>query len=198
MAKLTAQARKEEIVQAAIVLFSQKGFGGTTTKQLAKKAGVSEALLFRHFPDKKSLYQEILATKMEERCSELLANLPLSGAVEKILLQLALRIVDQHIKDPTFLRLLLFSALEGHDLSDLFFQRRNLPLSEFLTRFFQKGIENGKLKMKKPELAARAFLDMVHGFLNTRLLFRIPQVVQRPVEETLTAYIILFLEGISK
>lgn len=197
MSKLTAQARKEEIVQAAILLFSEKGFRGTTTKGLAKKAGVSEALLFRHFPDKKSLYQEILATKMEERCSELLANLPLSGSVEKVLRRLSLRIVEQHVKDPSFLRLLLFSALEGHDLSDLFFQRRNLPLSDFLIRFFQKGIENEKLKINKPELAARAFLDMVYGFINTKLLFRIPQVVQRPIEETLTAYITIFLKGIS-
>lgn len=48
------------IVAAAVPLFARKGFAGTTTKELAEAAGISEALLFRHFPSKQHLYSEIL------------------------------------------------------------------------------------------------------------------------------------------
>ena len=56
---MAAEDRKSAIVQAALPLFARKGFGATTTKDLAKAAGVSEPLLYRHFPSKEALYSEI-------------------------------------------------------------------------------------------------------------------------------------------
>ena len=50
--RLSAEARKEAIVEAVQDVFAEKGFDGTTTRELAKAAGVSEALLYKHFPAK--------------------------------------------------------------------------------------------------------------------------------------------------
>jgi AcrR family transcriptional regulator len=58
--RLTAEARKEAIVEAVRDVFAEKGFDGTTTRELAKAAGVSEALLYKHFPSKESLYAAML------------------------------------------------------------------------------------------------------------------------------------------
>src|SRR5258706_10307768 len=58
--RLDSDERRKAIVTAAIPLFARKGFSGTTTRELAEAAGISEALLFRHFPSKKHLYGEIL------------------------------------------------------------------------------------------------------------------------------------------
>ena len=58
--RLDSDERRKAIVAAAVPLFARKGFAGTTTKELAEAAGISEALLFRHFPSKKHLYDEIL------------------------------------------------------------------------------------------------------------------------------------------
>jgi AcrR family transcriptional regulator len=56
---MNCDERKEAIVKAALPLFARQGFGRTTTKQLADAAHVSEALLYKHFPSKESLYAEI-------------------------------------------------------------------------------------------------------------------------------------------
>src|SRR5215472_14765118 len=58
--RLDSDERRRQIVDAAVPLFARKGFAGTTTRELAEAAGISEALLFRHFPSKKHLYGEIL------------------------------------------------------------------------------------------------------------------------------------------
>jgi AcrR family transcriptional regulator len=58
--RLHAEERRVAIVEAAKPLFARRGFAGTTTKELARAAGVSEALVFQHFPSKAALYQEIL------------------------------------------------------------------------------------------------------------------------------------------
>src|SRR6202022_167704 len=65
LTRLDADERRKAIVAAAVPLFAHKGFAGTTTKELADAAGISEALLFRHFPTKKQLYEEILRSGCE-------------------------------------------------------------------------------------------------------------------------------------
>jgi TetR/AcrR family transcriptional regulator, transcriptional repressor of aconitase len=60
MTRLDSDERRKAIVAAAVPLFARKGFAGATTKELAEAAAISEALLFRHFPSKKHLYDEIL------------------------------------------------------------------------------------------------------------------------------------------
>src|SRR5579864_6773493 len=56
---MTAQDRKRAIVLAALPLFARQGYAETTTKELARAAGVSEPLLYKHFPSKEALYLEI-------------------------------------------------------------------------------------------------------------------------------------------
>lgn len=58
-ARLPANDRKEAILAAATPLFARNGRSGTTTKAVAVAAGISEALLFRHFPSKDVLYAQL-------------------------------------------------------------------------------------------------------------------------------------------
>src|SRR2546425_12239595 len=63
--RLSAQDRRQQIMQVATGLFARQGFQGTTKRQIAEEAGINEALLFRHFPSKENLY----CTLIEELCS---------------------------------------------------------------------------------------------------------------------------------
>src|SRR3954468_4071559 len=55
-AKLSGEERRAAIIRAVRRAFAEKGFHGTTTRELAEAAGVSEALLFKNFPNKEALY----------------------------------------------------------------------------------------------------------------------------------------------
>jgi len=57
--RLSQEERREVILRAALRVFGERGFHGTTTKALAEAAGVSEALLFRHFASKEDIYTEL-------------------------------------------------------------------------------------------------------------------------------------------
>ena len=80
--RLDSDERRQAIVDAAVPLFARKGFAGTTTRELAEAAGISEALLFRHFPSKQLLYREILQQLgcQGDPALEQLASLPASTA----------------------------------------------------------------------------------------------------------------------
>ena len=57
--RLNCEERKQAIVKAVLPVFARHGFANTTTRQLARAAGVSEALIYKHFPSKETLYAEI-------------------------------------------------------------------------------------------------------------------------------------------
>src|SRR2546425_9414514 len=123
--------RQASIIAAAASLFAQKGFNGTTTREIARTAGISEALLFRYFPTKRALYAAILAAKSQ--LSQLMASI--EEAAEKrddvrVFTLIASFRIHRGV-DPSLLRLLLFSALEGHELSDMFFRNRHRVFYEF-------------------------------------------------------------------
>jgi AcrR family transcriptional regulator len=61
-AKLSSVERRAAIIQAVRRVFAEKGFDGTTTRELADAAGVSEALLFKHFPNKEALFSAMQAS----------------------------------------------------------------------------------------------------------------------------------------
>jgi AcrR family transcriptional regulator len=59
--RLTRDSRRQQILDCALPLFARNGFGRTTTRSIADAAGISEALLFKHFPTKSAVYAAILA-----------------------------------------------------------------------------------------------------------------------------------------
>src|ERR1700674_945631 len=63
--KLSSEERRAAIIKAVQRVFAEKGFDGTTTRELAEEAGVSEALLFKHFPNKEALY-----SAMQTKCCQ--------------------------------------------------------------------------------------------------------------------------------
>jgi len=126
---MDAAERKRAIVEIAMPLFARKGFAGTTTKEVAEIAQVSEALLYRHFPNKAALYEEIL-----ELCCrgdpdlDRLEALPPSTATLVHMIHLLFRLlVAGEIGDPSTLgtrqRLVLQSLIEDGEYARILMSR---------------------------------------------------------------------------
>src|ERR1700736_6412823 len=64
--RLSANERRQAIITVAIRLFSEKGFRGTTTREIAAAVGVSEPVIYQHFAAKKDLYSAIIESKSRE------------------------------------------------------------------------------------------------------------------------------------
>src|ERR1051325_4376262 len=68
--RMKGEERRAAIVQSAICLFAEKGFRGTTTRELAGALGVTEPVLYQHFRTKHDLYSAIIETKSREISSK--------------------------------------------------------------------------------------------------------------------------------
>ncbi len=68
--RLPSDERRDRILDAALKVFAERGFHGATTRELAKAASVSEALMFRHFPTKEDLYSALQSHCCQAKASE--------------------------------------------------------------------------------------------------------------------------------
>jgi TetR/AcrR family transcriptional regulator len=190
----TSQERQAGLITAAASLFAAKGFNGTTTKEIAKAAGVSEALVFKHFPTKRALYAAILAEKVT--VNELLEAVE-ESAKKRDDRRVFTLIASFRIRagaDSTLLRLLLFSALEGHELSEIFFGKHHRVFYDHLATYIETRIAEGAFREVDPLLAARAFIGMVVHHRLLHEIFGVP--MHRSHDETVTTYVDLFLTGL--
>lgn len=172
--RMAGDERRLQILRVAVHLFSHEGFRGTTTKKIAQAAGVSEAMVFRHFANKEELYAAILdhkacsgdAMDLQAMVADSLRSKDDRGVFEG----LAFGALEHHERDPEFQRLLLHSALEGHELSQLFFEKFVRRVYEFLGAYVRERQRDGALVDMDPAIVVRAFIGMViHHSLNNNL-----------------------------
>jgi AcrR family transcriptional regulator len=79
MARLKAAARREQLIEVATKLFARNGYEATTTSDIAKNAGVTEPILYRHFKSKQELFVAIVRAVSQqtmEHWKELIADEP--------------------------------------------------------------------------------------------------------------------------
>jgi AcrR family transcriptional regulator len=188
--------RRQDIIRAAIELFAQKGFRGTTTRDLASHADVNEAVLFRHFKTKEELYTAILEHKVgESRGTHCIEFEQLAETRDDALLfeSLGRTFMQKHEEDSTFMRLLFFSALEGHALSEMFLA--TIADRDPVAHYIQLRIDEGAFRPMDPNLAARALFGMFSSFIQWQELFGQKKTRSYDREEVVKTFVSIFLSG---
>ena len=161
--RISGEDRRQQIIDVALELFARQGFKGTTTRQIAQHARVNEALIFRHFPHKEALYWAVIADKCRKTrgCEELQKKLEGAEDPREVFTWLAGEVLRRNREDTGRSRLLLYSALENHRLSQRFFRTHIAGYYELLADYIRARIRDGVFRDVDPALAARGFLGML-------------------------------------
>jgi TetR/AcrR family transcriptional regulator len=199
--RMHGEDRRRQLLKAAIESFSRQGFGGTKTKDIAAAAGVSEAILFRHFASKEDLYHAILDFKeAPDSKNQLMTALEAFAAQRddaRFFQTLATAIVHSFRDDPAFQRLLLYASLEGHLLASLFRARFGLPIGNFLRRYIATRQKEGAFHKCSPDSAITFLCGPFVQYAMTRHLFGIQD---HPIEEetVIQELVALVMRGLKK
>ena len=161
--RLSALDRRRQIIRTASTLFARRGYRGTTTREIAERAGINEALLFRHFPSKEKLYWTII----EEQCGargrrhKIRQILEAGGSDLEVFAAIAREFLVRTARDTELTRLLWFTALENHKLSRRFFRTFVAVYYEALAEHIRRRTREGAFRNVDALLSARGFLGMV-------------------------------------
>ena len=197
--RMHAPDRRRQLLDAALDLFSRKGFGGATTKEIAAAAGVTEAIIFRHFPSKQALYTAVLDSKAEtcghhEWLAEIQKRMDRNDDAG-VLRMLAAAILESYRTGARFERMMLFAALEGHELGLAHHRRFAVPVFEWFRDYIVRRQREGALRDYDPGIVIVAISGMAQTYaVYTELFgFEPPPVGD---DEVIDAFTNILMRGI--
>jgi AcrR family transcriptional regulator len=147
--RLSATERKALILRCARRIFSRHGYEAARTQEIAREAGVSEALMYRHFPSKRVLYQAVLRQTIREQNDSFdtlgLMELSGQGIVASIRGYFMLVASDgnEHFKEG--FRLLLASLTGDGSFAALVYRRSRRIMSERIRLSLEQARRDGDI-----------------------------------------------------
>ncbi|GER94141.1 TetR/AcrR family transcriptional regulator [hot springs metagenome] len=192
------KSTRDKILEAAQELFSQKGYLGATTKEIARASGIAEVTLFRHFPSKENLFENVIVTR-----SFLPALKDLLPEVEGMPYEMALNVIAKRFLETLSSKKNLIQIMhsEMHRYPEKIHMIHNSIIDDViktLASYFEKLKTKGLLKDFNSELGARAFLGMFFSYFTGQELKKRKKYKGDDTEMTIREYVNIFVNGTLK
>lgn len=165
----------ERILANAMTLFSQHGYNGVSTREIAAAAHVNEITVFRHYPHKRDLYLAVMNSALRQLHlrGDLLSGIAESSDAQTALARTFELIAKTMMEKPEILRLLQYSALElGTDFDPLV--RRHL--SEFVevtARYLEPWIKAGEVHCANSKNLVFIFIAIIASYSSIQRVFSV-------------------------
>jgi TetR/AcrR family transcriptional repressor of mexJK operon len=190
------QSTSDKLLLATIDLMAEKGYDGTTTKEIAVAAGVNEVTLFRHFGTKVKLLEAAFNRYHYGEEMTMLFNECLKGELYSDLLMLS----RTYHKIMSRNRKLISIALKGSsNLPDEVLQeaaRNPKHLKHLLTKYLTAMSEQGKVMTSNPELQALSFMWMNYGAFISNLNAK-EAISEDSLDEFIKESVLLFARALT-
>lgn len=189
-------ATRNRILSAALTLFSEKGYVGATTREIAMEAGIAELTLFRHFPKKELIMEELLRTR-----SSLTSLQDVMPQVRKLPLKPALI---------TIANVFLASLRDQKDLNRIFLAEYarypeqvkamhcafTTDLFNTLASFFRELQAQNVLREMDALAAAQTFFGIFYAYFISHDLIGFIELPERTEEQNISQYLDVYIHGI--
>jgi TetR/AcrR family transcriptional regulator len=197
--RMSGTDRRAQLIDVAIDLFSKKGFGGTTTREIAAAAGVTEAIIFRHFATKQDLYKAILDTKCGtpegETWSFELRQAMDRNDDESVFRTLLTAIIEFKRKDPRFERLMLHAMLEGNELAMMHHKQFAVPIGEQLIEYVERRQQAGAIRAVDPKAVIFAVAGIAQFYANQKYLHQTGEIPLSD-EAVIEVFLSILMKGV--
>lgn len=194
--RLKAAERKTSILAVAKVLFADKGYHGVSVDEIAKRLGVSPAVLYQHFDSKEALYEAVLIEMSEKREDYVKAALAEPSDFQNILVRMTGVFVESVSRDPDYLRMELMSALEGTHAATQFFENRWRSFVDFIEYSIKELSEQGQVGDVEPRMASLMFQGMLREVLYAKCILKEKRFKDISLHNLVKQMIPVFLDAI--
>lgn len=190
-----AEARRDQILEAALRVFSSGGFAETTMDAVAAAVGVSKACLYNYFPTKEALLRELVqSSSLLPELPELIAairELPAERAIPRLVGELWPRLRERR----ELARVLVREVHSFPDRARVYVERVRMPAYRALAQYLEARMARGELARRDPIASAQCLFGMLWSFLLSQELLGEREVHPLSDEEVVGAVSQLFLHG---
>lgn len=192
-APASTESARARIRQAALDLFLEHGYHGTSMRQIARRAGVGLAAIYNHVPSKEALFLELLSDLVPHRGMVQALSQARGGTAESLIHDATRRMGEALVGNRANMRLMFVELLEFQGRHAPFLAEEFLPEGMAFVARLQRTEE--RLKPYPPMILARALFGLVVSYAVTVAFFKdIPLLEFGP--QDLTVFGDIFLHGV--
>ena len=165
-----AEARPDEVLDAALGLFMEKGFAATRVEDIAKRAGLSKGAVYLYFPSKEAILEGLVRRAILPVAQSALSALDAYEGDPRTVIAMVIKMLGTRFSEPETLaipKVVLREVLGFPHLAEMY-RREVLDLAiPTIERLIARGIEQGYLRPVDPELTVRSIVGpiMLHAVL---------------------------------
>jgi AcrR family transcriptional regulator len=191
----TEEDTRTKILQAALQLFAKRGYEATTTKDLAKSAGVAEGTLFRHFSNKKAILIEVATAGWVDILTDLLTELSEMGNYKAVSQVMRRRMLNMQ-KNGDLMRVCFIEAQYHPELRESIQAEVISKMTDVAEAFFETAMEKGIYRRMNPKIVAKVFLGIfaIAGFSEETIMN--PDASPKAMQEMAEGISDIFLRGV--
>jgi AcrR family transcriptional regulator len=191
--------RRQQIIEAALKVFSTKGFHKATNKDIAQAAGgISPGLIYWYFKDKEDLFLSIIRERaaifqLADHPEKLMELPPREGLALIGRTYLSIFKVPGNV---AIIRIMVGEAIRFPQIAEMFYKQVASRFLGLLSQYLQRQVDMGRLRPHDTVIAARSFLGMFVINVVTREIMRDPVALATPDEQLIATVLDIFLGGL--
>jgi AcrR family transcriptional regulator len=163
---------RQQILDASLRLFSERGFARTTVRDIARQAGITDAAIYYHFESKRELLEALVEERGFLNNLENLARLQPDAPLQETLHWTARGAIHVMDENRDFLRLIIMEGLGGDEAALEQYDRLIGLWERALTAVLTRYAEKGELPGNSPETVARHIIYTILMAFQESLLNR--------------------------
>lgn len=191
------EKKKREILRAALVLFGENGYAGTTMEQIAQSVGFSKAALYQYFRSKEELFSEMLRTSRLNVTAKDIKGRTGGKDWEEVIIDIARSYLETHHEPErtAFLRSVIQDSNKFPDIGCLYYKRGFSQAAADIAFFLKKVQKKGKIKNVNLKLAATILLGALLSYV---ILYRVIKGIEAEFseEEMVSLCAEIFINGL--
>jgi AcrR family transcriptional regulator len=155
------EARPQELLDAALELFVEKGFAAARAEEVAARAGVSKGTLYLYYPSKEDLLKAVIKTNLSERLAAGAAQAAdFSGSAADLMRSLLVDWWTQIYDDPAsaVFKLVITEARTFPEIAEFYAREVVMPARELMTRIIRRGLDRGEFRPLDPDVAMHSLI----------------------------------------
>lgn len=190
------KSARERLIEAAFFLFSEYGYARTITKDIAKRASVSEVTLFRIFGTKEALFEEVLKRySVIANLKEVLKEVH-GKDLREVLIITARRFYFALLDKKKMVKITLSEINLYSDKVFEIYKRIKDEIDEGLISIFRTKKDELSIDKKNEKLVAMMFRGMIFDLFLSMEIFSVEKVGEKDLENIFENFVDIFLNGI--
>jgi AcrR family transcriptional regulator len=195
-----SEARPDEVLDAALELFMEKGFSATRVEDIAKRAGLSKGAVYLYFSSKEALLEGLVRRAIVPVAESTLATLGQFDGDPHEMLPVIMQALAMRLNDPKFFaipKIIMREALVAPQIAAIYRTAVLDRVVPMLTGIVAKGIADGYFRPVNPEMAVRSIVGPILAHILLAEIFGVKSSEGTSIETLIETHITILFDGLS-